>query len=171
MVFEGRWNGGEIVTGITHQLVSQFTQTVWGEIQRMEISGWPFIVQKLVTDSPLSVQVHPKTGEPFDGEFWCIVDSKSDSELHVGFSRETSRREVLHEIHQGTITSLMRCYQPSAGDCFWIPAGTIHCLGAGLTVLEIRPAEIKTLRLYDGNRQPERPLHLEEGLNAIPHLT
>jgi len=158
---------------MTRPLFSQISpphQRVWGTEQVICGIGNTHIVKVIRTLQPTSVQVHPQSlGIPpeQDGEIWHVFDSIPESELHLGFSIETNRREVLHAIQEGTITSLMHCYHPSAGDCFWVPAGTIHCLGAGLAILEIRPSEPPTWRLYDWNRQPERRLHIEAGLNEI----
>src|SRR6185369_16533710 len=59
-------------------------------------------------------------------------------------------------------------FQPQAGDCVFIPAGTVHALGAGLLVAEIQQASDTTYRLYDWGRVgPDgkpRQLHVDEGL-------
>jgi mannose-6-phosphate isomerase len=71
--------------------------------------------------------------------------------------------ECLHVLH------------PQVGDCVFIPAGTVHALGAGLVVAEIQQASDCTFRLYDWNRvdnhgQP-RPLHVQQALQVIDFET
>jgi mannose-6-phosphate isomerase len=56
-----------------------------------------------------------------------------------------------------------------SGDTFFLPAGTIHAIGAGLVLCEIQQFSDATYRLFDYHRQPERPLHLEDAL-AVAHL-
>jgi len=143
---------------------------IWGTERVICKINNTHILKFIQTLQPTSVQVHPRSPDILpeqDGEIWCVFKKQPKSALYLGFSRETNRREIFHAIQDGTITSLMRCYRPLVGDCFWVPAGMIHCLGPGLMVLEIRPSESPTWRLYDWNRQTGRTLHLEAGLNEI----
>ena len=74
-------------------------------------------------------------------------------------------------IGQGTCEKLLHHFQPKAGDCLFIPAGTVHALGAGLLVAEVQQSSDTTFRLYDWNRVgPDgkpRPLHVEQGLAVV----
>ncbi len=58
----------------------------------------------------------------------------------------------------------------TAGDCVFIPAGTVHALGAGLLVAEIQQSSNTTFRLFDWNRVgadgTPRPLHIEQSLEV-----
>ena len=51
-----------------------------------------------------------------------------------------------------------------AGDAYYSPAGTIHSIGGGLTLLEVQQNCDVTYRLYDFGRP--RELHLDEGVAA-----
>src|SRR3546814_9388292 len=51
-----------------------------------------------------------------------------------------------------------------AGDFFFIPAGTVHAIGAGLKLVEVQQNVDVTYRLYDYGRP--RELHLEDGMVA-----
>src|SRR3546814_12917723 len=51
-----------------------------------------------------------------------------------------------------------------AGDFFFIPAGTVHAIGAGLKLVEVQQNVDVTYRLYDYGSP--RELHLEEGMVA-----
>jgi len=59
---------------------------------------------------------------------------------------------------------LMEWHQARPGDTFFIPAGTVHAIGAGLTLCEIQQHSDVTYRLYDYGRP--RELHLEEGVRV-----
>ncbi|MCL2346763.1 MAG: class I mannose-6-phosphate isomerase [Planctomycetaceae bacterium] len=152
----------------THLLIPKLKQTVWGKEGCVESAGWPFVIKWLVTEYPLSVQVHPKTEVIPDAEIWCVVDARPESRIHIGWTRNVSREEILQALHEKKITSLMNEYKPVRGDCYMIPAGTVHALGAGVTVWEVAPVGNVTLRLDDWGRcDGSRPLQIEECLEIL----
>jgi mannose-6-phosphate isomerase len=57
------------------------------------------------------------------------------------------------------------------GECHFIPAGTVHSLGAGLLIAEVQTPSDTTYRVFDWNRVDEsgrpRPLHIAEALESI----
>jgi mannose-6-phosphate isomerase len=73
----------------------------------------------------------------------------------------------------GACESLLHEFEPRVGDCVFIPAGTVHALGAGLVIAEIQQASDTTFRLFDWNRVDAdgrpRPLHIEQSLAAIDY--
>lgn len=88
-------------------------------------------------------------------------------------SSSASRASLAHELAAGRVALCLNSFEPRVGDCIFIPAGTVHALGAGLLVAEIQQASDTTYRLFDWNRsgpdgQP-RKLHIEEALNAIDY--
>ena len=50
------------------------------------------------------------------------------------------------------------------GDAFFVPAGTVHAIGAGLALCEIQQHSDITYRLYDYGRP--RELHLEKAMQV-----
>ena len=59
-----------------------------------------------------------------------------------------------------------------AGDCHYLPSGTVHALGAGVMVAEVQNPSDVTYRVFDWNRvDPKtgrgRALHIDEALEAI----
>lgn len=135
------------------------------------------LAKYLFTTERLSIQVHPgdaaarERGFPYGkDECWIILDVAADAELGIGTVREASSDEVITAARDGSIVDLVDWRRPQAGDFFYNPAGTIHALGAGLTVLEIQQAVDVTYRLFDYGRP--RDLHLHEArdvLQARPH--
>lgn len=75
------------------------------------------------------------------------------------------------EIAEQRLESQLRSYKAQKGDCFYIPAGVVHSIGAGLDILEIQQASDTTYRLYDFNRTDKngkkRELHIEDALCAM----
>ena len=132
----------------------------------------------LFTEERLSIQVHPDDATARarghrrgKDECWIILDVADDAELGIGTVREASADEVIAAARDGSIVDLLDWRKPAVGDFLYNPAGTIHALGAGLTVLEIQQAVDLTYRLFDYGRP--RELHLEESRDVVaarPHV-
>ena len=129
----------------------------------------------LFTTERLSIQVHPddptaqERGYPRGkDECWIVLDVAEDAELGIGTVREIEPIRVMDAARDGSIVDLMDWRRPAKGDFIYNPAGTIHALGPGLTVLEIQQAVDLTYRLFDYGRP--RELHLEEAADVVrPH--
>ncbi len=133
----------------------------------------------LFTTERLSIQVHPDNStararghRSGKDECWIVLDIADEGgELGIGTVREADPAEVLHAARDGSIVDLVEWRTPRRGDFIYNPAGTIHALGPGLTVLEIQQAVDVTYRLYDYGRP--RELHLDEAADVIdprPHF-
>ena len=133
------------------------------------------MVKYLFTTERLSIQVHPddataqERGYPRGkDECWIVLDVDEEAELAVGTHQEVEPGEVIEAARSGQIVGMMDWKRPSKGDFIYNPAGTIHALGPGLTILEIQQAVDLTYRLYDYGRP--RELHLEEAAEVVdPH--
>jgi mannose-6-phosphate isomerase len=131
----------------------------------------------LFTTERLSIQVHPDDATARTRGFargkdecWIILDVADDAELGIGTVRDASGDEVIAAARDGSIVDLLDWRTPRAGDFLYNPAGTIHALGPGLTVLEIQQAVDLTYRLFDYGRP--RDLHLDEARDVVearPH--
>lgn len=130
------------------------------------------LVKYLFTSEKLSVQVHPPAEASPTGrgkeECWLILDADPGAKLAMGFVREVPAAEMRAAALDGTIEELLHWRQVSAGDFFYIPAGTVHAIGAGLTLLEVQENTDITYRLHDYGRP--RELHLAEGLKVARGL-
>jgi mannose-6-phosphate isomerase len=135
-------------------------KTLWGS-ERLFLMDLPVTVKILTASKKLSVQVHP-SGELHKNEFWYVLDCKKGAEIFLGVKREVSRDELRRRAEDGTIVKLLRRIKVKKGDSFYLPAGTIHALGAGIKILEIADPNDITYRLYDWGRG--RELHLEKAL-------
>lgn len=135
------------------------------------------MVKYLFTNERLSIQVHPddetakKRGYPRGkDECWIILDVAEDAELAIGTAHEMEPDELIRAARSGSIVSVMDWKRPSKGDFIYNPAGSVHALGPGLTVLEIQQAVDLTYRLFDYGRP--RELHLDEAADVVdpkPH--
>jgi mannose-6-phosphate isomerase len=125
------------------------------------------LVKYLFTSEKLSVQVHPSDAQALCGEVgkeecWLILDAEPDACLAIGFNREVTIDEVEAAARECSIESLLTWHPARAGDLFYLPAGTVHAIGPGLSLVEVQQASDTTFRLYDYGRP--RELHLERGL-------
>ncbi|KPF63288.1 class I mannose-6-phosphate isomerase, partial [Porphyrobacter sp. AAP60] len=125
------------------------------------------LVKYLFTSDKLSVQVHPsdaeaKPGEAGKEECWLVLDAEPGARLAIGFEREASSDDIAAAAADGTIERLLTWHPAQAGDLFYLPAGTVHAIGPGLSLLEVQQNSDTTFRLYDYGRP--RELHLERGL-------
>ena len=131
----------------------------------------------LFTTERLSIQVHPddstaqQRGYPRGkDECWIVLDAADDAELGIGTVRNVAPKQLMDAARDGSIVELMDWRKPAKGDFIYNPAGTVHALGPGLTVLEIQQAVDLTYRLFDYGRP--RELHFEESeevVNPGPH--
>lgn len=125
------------------------------------------LVKYLFTSEKLSVQVHPAADQALPGEAgkeecWLVLDAEPDACLAIGFERAVSPAEMRAAALDGSIEHLLRWHPARAGDLFYLPAGTVHAIGPGLTLIEVQQTSDTTFRLYDYGRP--RALHLDRAL-------
>jgi mannose-6-phosphate isomerase len=123
----------------------------------------PILVKFLFASESLSVQVHPG-GECGVGktEMWHILRAEPGARIALGFERAIAAAELHAAALSGEIERLLRWVPVHPGETYFIPAGTIHAIGAGVTLCEIQQNSDITYRLYDYGRP--RELHLDRGL-------
>lgn len=137
----------------------------------------PVLIKLIDAREPLSVQVHPDDeyakrveGGAGKTEMWYVLDREPGAFLYCGFEREISRGELTRRIADGTVTEVLRKAPVEPGDVFFIEAGTVHAIGAGIVIAEIQQCSNTTYRVFDyGRRGPdgkERPLHIEKALDV-----
>ena len=140
---------------------------------------FPLLLKFLDANRVLSVQVHPNDQQarmlqPPDlgkTEAWYVMHAEPESVIYAGLKPNVSRAELADAIARGATQEMLHTIRPRAGDCIFIPAGTVHAIGSGLVIAEIQQASDTTFRLFDWNRvgkdgQP-RPLHIAQSLDVI----
>jgi mannose-6-phosphate isomerase len=144
---------------------------------------FPLIFKYLDCQRDLSIQVHPndeaaamlKPPDLGKTEAWLILDAQPGSRVFAGLRAGCDREALIRAIREGEMERCLRPLAGNAGQCLFIPAGTVHALGAGLLVAEIQQASDTTYRLYDWGRVgPDgkpRKLHIDEALAAINFST
>lgn len=128
------------------------------------------LVKYIFTSEKLSVQVHPTdaqakaAGETDRGkeECWLVIDAEPGATLGVGFDRSIDHAAMRAAALDGSIEDMLVWHPVKAGDFFYIPANTVHAIGAGVSLIEIQQNSDITYRLYDYGRP--RELHLDAGI-------
>jgi mannose-6-phosphate isomerase len=148
-----------------------------GEVWFEDIDNLPLLVKFLFTTEKLSVQVHPDdayAGHHHDSrgktEMWYVLRAEPGAKIAAGFRQTITPQQLREASLSGEIESLLQWFDAAPGDTFFIPAGTVHAIGAGLTLCEIQQHSDVTYRLYDYGRP--RELHLDRAVevsNPGPH--
>jgi mannose-6-phosphate isomerase len=142
-------------------------------------SHFPLLIKFLDCNDRLSVQVHPNDeqarrmgrGENGKTEAWLILEARADSRVYAGLKPGVDRRSLERHLHAGTVEECLHSFPARAGDCVFVPAGTVHALGEGILLAETQQSSNVTFRLFDWGRVgPDgkpRELHREESLACI----
>ncbi len=131
------------------------------------------MVKYLFTSEKLSIQVHPDTalaraagvGTSGKDECWLVIDADEGATLGVGFREAASKERIRKAALDGSIEQMVEWHPVEQGDFFYIPAGTIHAIGPGVSLIEVQQNTDITYRLYDYGRP--RELHLDRGIEAV----
>lgn len=140
---------------------------------------FPWLIKFLDANDWLSVQVHPDEravaklwpGEGSKTEAWFIIDAAPGSRIYAGLRPGVDEKRFREALAAGKVTECLHHFEPRAGDCVFLPTGTVHAVGGGVLIAEIQQTSDATFRLYDWNRVDaqgkRRLLHIEESLASI----
>jgi mannose-6-phosphate isomerase len=144
-----------------------------GEVWYVDPAGdeAELLIKFLFTSEKLSIQVHPDDAAAAKAghrrgkdEAWVVLEAEPDAVIGLGLIEPVSREALRAAALDSSLEQLVDWRHVGAGDVFYSPAGTIHALGAGLTLVEIQQNLDLTYRLYDYGRP--RELHLDEAVAA-----
>lgn len=138
----------------------------------------PILVKFIDAEKDLSVQVHPgdeyaKVNEGQNGktEMWYVLDAKPGASLVCGFAHDVTEEQLRVAIQNGELAKQLQRVDVHKGDVFFIPAGTIHAIGAGALVAEIQESSNVTYRVYDYDRMDKdgkkRQLHFDKAMEVL----
>lgn len=136
---------------------------------------FPLLVKLIDANDILSVQVHPddtyaSSVENDSGktEMWYIVDAKEGAQLIYGLKDGKSREDFARAVKDGKLSEVMNYCSVKKGQTYFIPAGMLHAIGAGILIAEIQQNSDLTYRVYDFDRVGAdgklRPLHVNKVL-------
>ncbi len=141
---------------------------------------FPLLIKFIDAHQNLSIQVHPtdeiahRHGKPRGKtEMWYVMDSAPDAMLYNGLKQQITPEEYKSMVEDDTICDALAQYNVKEGDCFFIPAGRIHAIGAGCYLAEIQQTSDVTYRIYDYGRRDKdgnlRELHTKEAAESIDY--
>lgn len=141
---------------------------------------FPVLIKLIDSSSNLSVQVHPNDEYSLKNEsslgkteMWHILDADPGCGLYVGLKEDSSKEKIKKILEDGNILDSLNFFEVKPGENYFIPAGTIHAIGKGVTLIEIQQSSNVTYRLYDYKRKDkngnERELHIEKALEVIDY--
>lgn len=140
---------------------------------------FPLLIKYLDCNDKLSVQVHPDDALAEERhnsfgktEAWYIADCKEGAAIYLGFKDlNITREEYISAVSESRLEELLNRVEVKKGDVFFIPAGTVHALGAGIEVVEVQQTSDVTYRIYDWDRVDSsgkgRELHTALAVDAI----
>lgn len=139
---------------------------------------FPILAKFIDARLSLSIQVHPDDdyalmaeNEYGKNEMWYVMDCDENSYIYLGFSRDVTAEEIRSRIENNTLTDILNRIFVKKGDAFFIPAGTVHAIGAGAFICEIQQNSNVTYRLYDFGRRDKdgnlRALHIDKALDVL----
>ncbi len=153
-----------------HDIYAKHARDILGKQYSPNLSAFPLLCKFIFAREHLSVQVHPGRNSPLGEpktECWYIVEAPQGSELILGMSSEGDREKTLAILASKECQKVLKRVAAKAGDLFFIPAGTVHAITAGILLYEVQQNSDTTFRLYDWDRVDSngqsRDLHIQEG--------
>jgi mannose-6-phosphate isomerase len=167
---------GQFAGQTLNRAISRYPKEITGN---KSFSGpFPLLIKFLDVEDVLSVQVHPDrctcrrigTGEP-KTECWYIISAAAGAVIYKGLKKGVTKKQFTEAINKGRVAELLVKIPVKPGQCHFLPAGTVHSIGAGILIAEIQTPSDTTYRLFDFDRLDDtgkpRQLHIEEALASI----
>ena len=141
--------------------------------------AFPLLLKFIDAAGTLSVQVHPddayarqnEAGQLGKTESWYILEADPGAKLYFGLRDGVDRHGLASAINQNRLEPHLTALAVQPGDVMYVPAGTVHAIGAGVTLLELQQSSTITYRLYDwgrlGTDGKPRTLHIAQSLDVI----
>lgn len=161
------------------ELVKRWGRALLGNADLFE-GRFPLLIKYLDARENLSIQVHPteQVARELGGnvrvkhEAWYVLDADPAGVIYHGLEPGVSRDVFVEAMRTGLVEGVLRKISVSQGDCYYLPSGTPHALGAGVLVAEVQTPSDITYRTYDWGRVDPasgkpRELHLEQAVRCI----
>ncbi len=177
VINNGIYSGMDIST-----LINKFPESVMGPLMIKKYGRkFPLLFKYLDTNERISVQVHPgdayakKRGYPAGKtEMWYVLSAGKNASLLVGFKSKQDKLSLVRMVENNTLASNLREYKSKKGDCFFIPAGTIHTIGKGNVIFEVQQNSDVTYRIFDWGRHnltEDRHLNISDAVASVDFKT
>jgi len=155
------------------ELMKRHGAALLGKVPAAKEGRFPWLVKYIDASENLSVQVHPDDasctripGAEAKTEAWFVVDARPGSRLYAGLRPDVTARDFERVADGPGVLETLLTWEVRAGDCLLVPGGTVHAIGAGITILEVQQNSDTTYRLWDWGR-PGRETHVREALACV----
>lgn len=143
----------------------------------LDFPFFPTLIKFIDAKADLSVQVHPSDDYALKNEnsfgkteMWYIVEADEGAGIYLGFNRDVTKAEYEKAIAENKLVELLNFYEVKAGECYFIPSGTIHAIAKGCLICEIQQNSNLTYRVYDYGRKGAdgklRELHVDKAVKV-----
>ena len=176
IIANGEYAGRDLIS-----VINEAPEDILGQAVNERYHGQlPLLVKFIDAQKDLSIQVHPNDvmaqrehGKMGKSEMWYIIDAKPGSYLYAGFKQEITPEAYKQHVADGTITDVLARHEVKTGDVFYLPAGRVHAIGAGILLAEVQQSSDVTYRIFDYNRPgmdgKPRELHTELAAQALDY--
>jgi len=176
IIANGEYAGRDLIS-----VINEAPEDILGQAVNEHYHGQlPLLVKFIDARRDLSIQVHPtdemaqrEHGKMGKSEMWYIIDAKPGSYLYAGFKQEITPEAYKQHVADGTITEVLARHEVKTGDVFYLPAGRVHAIGAGILLAEVQQSSDVTYRIFDYNRPgmdgKPRELHTELAAQALDY--
>ena len=176
---------GSLVGARLEELMRDHAGDLLGDAAPSSSGRFPLLVKYIDAAQHLSVQVHPRqaslagltsaglgAGAEAKTEAWVILGCEEQGRIYHGFGPGVERAAFEADVRAGvSLERHLAAYAPLVGDCFFVPGGTVHAIGGGVTLLEVQQNSDTTYRVSDWGRMgldgKPRELHVGEALEVL----
>jgi mannose-6-phosphate isomerase len=144
---------------------------IWYERPEGTTVNSSLLLKILFTSQALSIQVHPddafarSIGLPNGkAEAWYVLSAGPDAKVALGLNQSLTPSQLRQAADNGSVSDLVVWHAVSPNEVIFVPARTIHSIGAGLVIAEIQQRSDATFRLFDHGSQ--RELNIESAIMA-----
>ncbi len=164
---------GPLAGRTIHDLILEHEHEVMGDAALTEQGNFPLLIKYLQAQENLSIQVHPTAdyvaSHPachLKSEGWYILSAEPGAVIYKGLIDGVTHEDIRRAVADGSMPKLLKAVPVKPGDFHYLPSGSCHALGAGVTVAEVQTPSDTTFRLYDWGRKGRR-LHVDQALECM----
>ena len=172
-------SNGELQGESLQSIIQKYKSDLLGEKNYHRFGeNFPLLIKFIDAKEDLSIQLHPDDALAKERhnsfgktEMWYVIQADDDANLIVGFNSKVTKDIYLKHLHSKTLTDILNFDTVKEGDTYFIEAGRVHAIGAGVLLAEIQQTSDITYRVYDWDRTDnngnERELHNDIAIDAF----
>ena len=172
-------SNGFLAGNSLEELIEVYMGDLTGDIIYEKFGNeFPLLIKLLDARDILSIQVHPgnelakeRHNALGKSEMWYILDAQPEAKIYSGFSRPINKEIFLEQLNKNAIEEIINKEIVKSGQSYYIPAGLVHSIGAGIVLAEIQQTSDITYRVFDWNRKRKdgepRELNIDLALDSI----